>query len=43
MAMPADDYGDFSAYFLTKEFLDTIEYEYEFDLPLGQLQFELIF
>lgn len=40
--MPADD-GDFSAYFLIKEFLDTIEYEYEFDLPLGQLQFELIF
>lgn len=43
MAMPADDDGDFSAYFLTKEFLDTIEYVYEFDLPGGQLQFELIF
>lgn len=39
MAMPQPqphDDGDFCAYFRTKEFLDTIEYE--FDLPGGQLQ-----
>lgn len=44
MAMAMPDDGDFCAYFLTKEFLDTIEYE--FDLPGGQLQLaaiELIF
>lgn len=47
MAMPQSqphDDGDFCAYFRTKEFLDTIEYE--FDLPGGQLQLaaiELIF
>lgn len=47
MAMPQPqphDDGDFCAYFRTKEFLDTIEYE--FDLPGGQLQLaaiELIF
>lgn len=43
MPQPHDD-GDFCAYFRTKEFLDTIEYE--FDLPGGQLQLaaiELIF